>query len=175
WMARGVTARRARNEGRKRRLESLRQDRRDRLKDTRSELNMGLASSGVSGKRVVEAKDLSKAFGARVLLKGFSTRILRGDRVAVVGPNGAGKTTLVKVLLGEIPADSGEVKLGTNLEVSYIDQARATLSPETTLREVLLPKGGDQIMVRGQPKHIASYAKDFLFTDRSEERRVGKE
>jgi len=165
WMARGVTARRARNEGRRRRLEALRQDRRDRLKDSRSELNMGLASSGLSGKRVVEAKGVSKAFGARVLLKGFSTRILRGDRVAVVGPNGAGKTTLVKVLLGEIPADAGEVKLGTNLEIRYIDQARATLSPELTLREVLLPKGGDQILVRGEPRHVISYAKDFLFTE----------
>ena len=165
WMARGVTARRARNEGRKRRLESLRQDKADRLKDTRKELNMGLASSGVSGKRVVEAKGVSKAFGDRVLLKDFSTRILRGDRVAVVGPNGAGKTTLVKLLLGQIPADSGEVKLGTNLEISYIDQARAALSPEMTLRDVLLPKGGDQILVRGEPRHIVSYAKDFLFTE----------
>ncbi len=165
WMARGVTARRARNEGRKRRLESLRQDKADRLKDTRKDLNMGLASSGVSGKRVVEAKGISKSFGERVLLKSFSTRILRGDRVAVVGPNGAGKTTLVKLLLGEITADSGEVKLGSNLEISYIDQARATLSAESTLREVLLPKGGDQIMVRGEPRHIISYAKDFLFTE----------
>jgi ATP-binding cassette subfamily F protein uup len=165
WMARGVTARRARNEGRKRRLESLRQEKADRLKDTRKELNMGLASSGTSGKRVVEAKGVSKAFGDRVLLKDFSTRILRGDRVAVVGPNGAGKTTLVKVLLGEIPPDSGEVKLGTNLEISYIDQARAALSPEMTLREVLLPAGGDQVLVRGEPRHVASYAKDFLFTE----------
>jgi len=165
WMARGVTARRARNEGRKRRLASLRQEKADRLKDTRKDLNMGLASSGVSGKRVVEAKAISKAFGPRVLLKSFSTRILRGDRVAVVGPNGAGKTTLVKLLLGEIPADSGEVKLGSNLEISYIDQARATLSAELTLRDVLLPKGGDQIMVRGEPRHINSYAKDFLFTE----------
>jgi len=165
WMARGVTARRARNEGRRRRLEALRQERRDRLKDTRTELNMGLASSGVSGKRVVEAKGLAKAFGDRVLLRGFSTRILRGDRVAVVGPNGAGKTTLVKLLLGEIPPDAGEVKLGTNLEIAYIDQARATLAPELTLREVLLPKGGDQIMVRGEPRHVVSYAKDFLFTE----------
>jgi ATP-binding cassette subfamily F protein uup len=165
WMARGVTARRARNEGRKRRLESLRQDKADRLKDTRKELNMGLASSGTSGKRVVEAKNVSKAFGDRVLLKNFSTRILRGDRVAVVGPNGAGKTTLVKVLLGEIPADEGDIKLGTNLEISYIDQARAKLSPEMTLRDVLLPLGGDQILVRGEPRHIVSYAKDFLFTD----------
>ncbi|WP_293368560.1 ABC-F family ATP-binding cassette domain-containing protein [Phenylobacterium sp.] len=165
WMARGVTARRARNEGRKRRLESLRQDKADRLKDTRKELNMGLASSGTSGKRVVEAKNVSKAFGDRILLKNFSTRILRGDRVAVVGPNGAGKTTLVKVLLGEIPADEGDIKLGTNLEISYIDQARAKLSPEMTLRDVLLPLGGDQILVRGEPRHIVSYAKDFLFTE----------
>src|SRR6185503_17383435 len=165
WMARGVTARRARNEGRRRRLEALRQDRRDRLKDSRSELNMGLASSGLSGKRVVEAKGVSKAFGARVLLKGFSTRILRGDRVAVVGPNGAGKTTLVRVLLGEIAADAGEVKLGTNLEINYIDQARATLAPETTLREILLPLGGDHVLVRGEPRHVISYAKDFLFTE----------
>ena len=165
WMARGVTARRARNEGRKRRLESLRQDKADRLKDTRGALNMGIASSGASGKRVVEAKGVSKAFGDRVLLNNFSTRILRGDRVAVVGPNGAGKTTLVKLLLGEIPADSGEVKLGTNLEINYIDQARAKLAPEMTLREVLLPAGGDHVLVRGEPRHVSSYAKDFLFTD----------
>jgi len=165
WMARGVTARRARNEGRKRRLESLRQEKADRLKDTRKDLNMGLASSGTSGKRVVEAKHVFKAFGDRVLLKDFSTRILRGDRVAVVGPNGAGKTTLVKLLLGQIPADAGEVKLGTNLEISYIDQARAALSPEMMLREVLLPAGGDHVLVRGEPRHVASYAKDFLFTE----------
>jgi len=165
WMARGVTARRARNEGRRRRLDSLRQEKADRLKDTRKELNMGLASSGVSGKRVVEAKHVSKAFGDRVLLKNFSTRILRGDRVAVVGPNGAGKTTLVKLLLGQIAPDAGEVKLGTNLEINYIDQARAALEPEMTLREVLLPLGGDQVLVRGEPRHVVSYAKDFLFTE----------
>jgi ATP-binding cassette subfamily F protein uup len=165
WMARGVTARRARNEGRRRRLDSLRQEKADRLKDTRKELNMGLASSGVSGKRVVEAKDVSKAFGDRVLLKNFSTRILRGDRVAVVGPNGAGKTTLVKLLLGQIAPDAGELKLGTNLEINYIDQARAALEPEMTLRDVLLPLGGDQVLVRGEPRHVVSYAKDFLFTE----------
>src|SRR3546814_417401 len=124
---------------------------------------MGLASSGMSGKRVVEAKGICKAFGERVLLKGFSTRILRGDRVAVVGPNGAGKTTLVKLLLGQIAPDAGEVKLGTNLEIGYIDQARAALEPEMTLREVLLPMGGDQVLVRGEPRHVVSYAKDFLF------------
>jgi ATP-binding cassette subfamily F protein uup len=126
---------------------------------------MGLASSGISGQRVAEAKQVSKSFGERVLLKDFSTRILRGDRVAIVGPNGAGKTTLVKVLLGELAPDAGSVTLGTNLTVGYIDQARATLAPELTLKDVLTPEGGDQVMVRGRPKHVNAYAKDFLFRD----------
>jgi ATP-binding cassette subfamily F protein uup len=165
WLARGVTARRARNEGRRRRLISMRQDMADRMKEMRGDLNMGLASSGVSGQRVVEAKGISKAFGERVILKSFSTRILRGDRVAIVGPNGAGKTTLVKLLLGELAPDAGDVKLGTNLSVTYIDQARAALSPEMTLKDVLTPQGGDQVMVRGAPKHVNAYAKDFLFKD----------
>jgi ATP-binding cassette subfamily F protein uup len=165
WMARGVTARRARNEGRKRRLQDLRAEKSARLKDSRGELCMGIAVSGTSGKRVAEVKGVSKAFGDKVLLKSFSTRILRGDRVAVVGPNGAGKTTLVKLLLGEIPPDDGEVTLGTNLEISYIDQSRATLAPDMTLRDVLLPAGGDHILVRGESRHVAGYAKDFLFTE----------
>jgi ABC transport system ATP-binding/permease protein len=165
WLARGVTARRARNEGRRRRLNSMRLAKADRLKEARAGLNMGLASSGVSGQRVADAKGLSKAFGDRVLLKGFSTRILRGDRVAIVGPNGAGKTTLVRILLGELPPDAGEVKLGTNLTVNYIDQKRAALAPDLTLKDVLTPQGGDQVMVRGRPKHVNAYAKDFLFRD----------
>ncbi|WP_296595337.1 ABC-F family ATP-binding cassette domain-containing protein [Phenylobacterium sp.] len=165
WLARGVTARRARNEGRRRRLISMRQDMADRMKEMRGSLNMGLESSGVSGKRVVEAKGVTKAFGDRTILKPFSTRILRGDRVAIVGPNGAGKTTLVKILLGELEPDAGSVKLGTNLTVTYIDQARAALSPDMTLKDVLTPLGGDQVLVRGHPKHVNAYAKDFLFKD----------
>jgi ATP-binding cassette subfamily F protein uup len=165
WLARGVTARRARNEGRRRRLLSMRQDKADRLKEMRGGLNLGLASSGLSGRRVAEAKGVSKAFGTKTLLKGFSTRILRGDRVAVVGPNGAGKTTLVRILLGEIAPDAGEVTLGTNLTVRYIDQARSDLKPELTLKDALTPQGGDQVLVRGQPKHVNAYAKDFLFTE----------
>ena len=165
WLARGVTARRARNEGRRRRLIAMRQAKSERLKEARGSLNMGLASSGTSGQRVVEAKGLSKAFGERVILKTFSTRILRGDRVAIVGPNGAGKTTLVKLLLGELAPDAGEVKLGTNLAVSYIDQARGALKEDMTVRDVLTEGGGDQVMVRGAPKHVNAYAKDFLFTD----------
>ncbi|MET0271663.1 MAG: ABC-F family ATP-binding cassette domain-containing protein [Phenylobacterium sp.] len=165
WMSRGVQGRRARNEGRRRRLETLRLAKAERLTDVRGSLNIGISSSGMSGQRVAEAKGVSKAFGDRVILKNFSTRILRGDRVAVVGPNGAGKTTLVKVLLGELAPDAGEVKLGTNLEISYIDQARAALSPEMTLKEVLTPLGGDQVLVRGEPRHVVSYAKDFLFRE----------
>jgi len=165
WMERGVTARRARNEGRRRRLLELRAARSDRLRETRGSMNVGMESSGLSGKRVVEAKGLSKAFGERVILKNFSTRILRGDRVAIVGPNGAGKTTMVKLLLGELEADEGSVKLGTNLTITYIDQSRAALTPEMTLKDVLTPLGGDQVLVRGVPKHVNAYAKDFLFKE----------
>jgi ATP-binding cassette subfamily F protein uup len=165
WMERGVTARRARNEGRRRRLLDLRAARSERLRETRGTMNIGLESSGVSGKRVVEAKGLSKAFGDGTILKNFSTRILRGDRVAIVGPNGAGKTTMVKLLLGELEPDEGSVKLGTNLTVTYIDQARAALSPEMTLKDVLTPLGGDQVLVRGIAKHVNAYAKDFLFKE----------
>ena len=165
WLLRGVTGRRARNEGRRRKLLDLRAEKAESLKMARGELSMGLAVAGTSGKRVVEAKGLAKSFGDRSLLKGFSTRILRGDRVAVVGPNGAGKTTLVKLLLGELEPTSGSVQLGANLEVSYIDQARADLKPGMTLLEALAPLGGDQIMVRGAPRHVISYAKEFLFTE----------
>ena len=165
WMARGVQGRRARNEGRRRNLLALRAERAETLRLARGELSMGLASSGTSGKRVIEAKNLAKAYGGRTLIKSFSTRILRGDRVAIVGPNGAGKTTLVKILLGEIAPDTGSVQLGVNLQVSYIDQNRSDLDAEMTLVRALAPLGGDQVMVRGQPRHVASYARDFLFSD----------
>ncbi|TXH20079.1 MAG: ATP-binding cassette domain-containing protein [Gammaproteobacteria bacterium] len=165
WLRRGVTGRRARNEGRRRALMELRKTKVERMREVRGDLSMGLASSGLSGQRVAEVKNIAKAFGARTLVKDFSTRILRGDRVAIVGPNGAGKTTLVKLLLGELPPDSGSVNLGVNLEIAYIDQGRVDLKPEMTLRDVLTPLGGDQVMVRGQPKHVAGYAKDFLFTE----------
>ena len=166
WMARGVTARRARNEGRRRRLEGLRLAKADRIREgTGGAVSMAVASSGASGQRVVDVRKISKAFGDRVILKDFSTRILRGERVAIVGPNGAGKTTLVRLLLGEAAPDAGEVLLGTNLEIAYIDQARADLVADATLRDVLAPLGGDQVMVRGQPKHVMAYAKEFLFRE----------
>ncbi|HYE46329.1 MAG TPA: ABC-F family ATP-binding cassette domain-containing protein [Caulobacter sp.] len=165
WLQRGVTGRRARNEGRRRRLMDMRQLKSTILREQRGSLNMELAAGGASGKRVAEAKGLSKAFGDKVLVKGFSTRIQRGDRIAIVGPNGAGKTTLVKLLLGEIEPDAGTVTLGTNLQIAYIDQARGELKEGETLWEALTPGGGDQVMVGGSPRHVAGYAKDFLFRD----------
>jgi len=165
WLLRGVTARRARNEGRRRKLMALREEKSERMRQVQGQIYMAVDAGNASGQRVVEAKHVSKSFGDRVLLKDFSTRIVRGDRIAIVGPNGAGKTTLLKVLLGEIPADSGTIKLGTNLEISYVDQGRAALKPEMTLWDVMAPAGGDQILVHGRPKHVAAYAKDFLFKE----------
>jgi ATP-binding cassette subfamily F protein uup len=165
WMLRGVTARRARNEGRRRKLVALRELRRENMRDQRGPMIMGVDAGGQSGQRVIEAKGVTKRWGERVIFENFSTRILRGDRIAVAGPNGAGKTTLVKLLLGQIASDAGSVKLGSNLEILYVDQARAGLKVTDTLWDVLAPDGGDQIMVRGSPRHIAAYAKDFLFRD----------
>ena len=162
---RSITAQRTRNEGRARQLAAMRAHKAELMFDQRRPIALAAEAGGLSGQRVAEAKALSKSFGDRVLLKGFSTRILRGDRLAVVGPNGAGKTTLVKLLLGEIAPDAGEVKLGTGLEIAYVDQARADLTGEMTLWEALAQGGGDQVLVRGKPKHVAAYAKDFLFQD----------
>jgi ATP-binding cassette subfamily F protein uup len=165
WMLRGVTARRARNEGRRRRLIALRAEKSESLRLARGEISLSAAQAAPSGKRVAEVKNLTKAYNGRTLIDGFSTRILRGDRVAIVGPNGAGKTTLVKLLLGQIAPDAGSVVLGSNLEIVYVDQVRADLSDGMTLWTALAPGGGDQVMVGGQPRHVAAYAKDFLFRD----------
>src|SRR5580704_17045784 len=162
---RSITAQRTRNEGRARALVAMRERKAELMRDQRGPIAIAAEAGEASGRRVVEAKGLSKAYGDRVLIKGFSTRILRGDRLAVVGPNGAGKTTLVKLLLGEIAPDAGSVKLGTGLEIAYVDQARADLTGEMTLWEALAQGGGDQILVRGKPKHVAGYARDFLFQD----------
>jgi ATP-binding cassette subfamily F protein uup len=165
WFYRSITAQRTRNEGRARELGEMRKQKAEMLREQRGSMTIAVDAGAVSGQRVVEAKQISKRFGDRVLLKGFSTRILRRDRIAIVGPNGAGKTTLVKLLLGEITPDEGEVKLGSNLQISYVDQARAQLRAQDTLWEALAPHGGDQVMVQGKPRHIAAYARDFLFRD----------
>ena len=165
WFYRSITAQRTRNEGRARELQAMRQRKAELMRDQRGAVALAVEAGAASGQRVAEAKGLTKAFGDRVLIKGFSTRIQRGDRLAIVGPNGAGKTTLVKILLGEIEPDAGEVKLGTGLEIAYVDQARAELNSDMSLCDALAPGGGDQVMVRGKPKHVAAYAREFLFQD----------
>ncbi len=120
----------------------------------------------MSGKIVIELRKVAKRFGERDIFKGLSTRVLRGDRIAIVGPNGAGKTTLVKIMLGELEPDEGTVRLGKGLQPAYLDQARASLKPGTMLVDALSDTGSDFIMVRGQPRHVAGYAKDFLFADK---------
>ncbi len=170
---RSITAQRTRNEGRARALDAMRQQKAEILRDRTGPMTITLEAGSTSGARVAEAKQIGKAYGDRVLLKDFSTRIQRGDRVAVVGPNGAGKTTLVKLLLGEIPPDQGEVRLGANLAVAYVDQSRAKLKPELSLWDSLTPHGGDQVMVQGRPRHVAAYARDFLFQDKQLRQPVG--
>ena len=160
-----ITARRTRNEGRARLLNAMRAQRAATLKDQTRPMEAVLETGGTSGKLVAEAKGLTKGFGERMLVSGFSTRILRGDRVAIVGPNGAGKSTLVKLLLGQLAPDAGTVRLGTALEIAYLDQGRADLMGTQTLWEILAPGGGDQILVRGRPKHVAAYAKEFMFRE----------
>ncbi len=162
---RSITAQRTRNEGRARNLEAMRQSRAAAMRDQPRELQMAVDSGEMSGRRVAEARHVAKAWGDKVVVRDLSTRILRGDRLAVVGPNGAGKTTLVRTLLGEIAPDAGTIQLGTNLQIAYLDQSRGELNEEQTLWDVLAPSGGDSLLVRGQSKHVAAYAKEFLFKD----------
>ncbi|WP_439476099.1 ABC-F family ATP-binding cassette domain-containing protein [Brevundimonas sp.] len=162
---RSITAQRTRNEGRARALNAMREDRAERVKDIPRELNLGVDSGGLSGKLVAELKGVTKSFGDRTVIKPFSTRVIRGDRLAIVGPNGAGKTTLVKILLGQLKPDTGTVRLGANLEPVYLDQSREGLRSDMTLWDALTPGGGDSVLVRGVSKHVAAYAKDFLFQE----------
>ncbi|WP_202899416.1 ATP-binding cassette domain-containing protein [Kordiimonas gwangyangensis] len=127
------------------------------------QVNISLAGADRSGTRVIEAKDISKAYDGRTLFKDFSVRINRGDRIGIIGPNGAGKSTLLKVLVGELEPDEGSIKLGTNLETILIDQKRADLKDDMTVVDVLTGGRGDWVFVGGESKHVMSYLKDFLF------------
>jgi ATP-binding cassette subfamily F protein uup len=171
WLHRGVTARRKRNMGRLARLKELRASRAEMLKNQAGQVEMSAAVAARSGKLVIEAEQLAKAYPqpdgtARPILGGFSTRILRGDRIGIVGRNGAGKTTLVKLLLGRETSDSGTLRHGTNLEVALFDQRRESLDPEKTLWETLVPGGGDSLMVGGRQRHVVAYLRDFLFDEK---------
>ncbi|MFP5296424.1 MAG: ABC-F family ATP-binding cassette domain-containing protein, partial [Alphaproteobacteria bacterium] len=160
-----ITARHSRNEGRAARLQAMRAERAERVRDQTRELTLAVDSGATTDKLVAELKGVTKSFGACTVLKPFTTRVMRVDRLAIVGPNGAGKTTLVKILLRELAPDAGTVRLGANLEPVYLDQSRAGLKSDMTLWDALTPGGGDSIMVRGRSMHVAAYAKDFLFQE----------
>ncbi|HXQ42514.1 MAG TPA: ATP-binding cassette domain-containing protein [Candidatus Udaeobacter sp.] len=165
WYNRGITARRRRNEGRRRQLMALRAERAGRiLQPGRAALAADTAPAG--GQLVIEAKNIAKSIEGRPILHGFSTRIMRGDRIGIVGANGAGKTTLLRLLLGETPPDRGSIRWGTKLISAYFDQRRAALAEDATLWRTLAPEGGDSIMVRGVQKHVVGYLGEFLFDER---------
>ncbi|MBN9060464.1 MAG: ABC-F family ATP-binding cassette domain-containing protein, partial [Rhizobiales bacterium] len=163
WVRYGVTARRKRNMGRLRKLEGLRQERRDQRRAVGS-VKLLASEGDVSGKSVIEAIDVSKSYGERAIVRDFSTRILRGDRIGLVGANGAGKTTLLNLLTGVLAPDSGIIKLGTNLQMVTLDQRRESLDANLRLADALTEGRGDNVMVNGQPRHVIGYMKDFLFT-----------
>ena len=161
WIRKGIEARRTRNEGRVRRLESLRRERAAR-RERLGEVKLALDAGERSGRLVAELKGVSKRFGDKQVIADLSLRVMRGDRLGLLGPNGAGKSTLIRVLLGELPPDSGTVRLGTGLEIAYFDQLREQLDPDATLVETISP-GSDWVEVNGQRKHVISYLGDFLF------------
>ena len=161
WIRQGIKARRTRNEGRVRSLEQLRRERSERLNKT-GNVRLQVDSGESSGKIVIEAKEISKSFGDKVIIRPFSTTIMRGDRIGILGPNGVGKSTLLKMLLGELEPDTGTVDVGTRLKVAYFDQQRAQLDPEKTVADNL-NHGSDQITINGKSRHVMSYLQDFLF------------
>lgn len=161
WLHKGVTARRRRNQGRLRRLQQLRQERKEQIKQI-GNINLNVEEGDYRSKLVIEAKNICKAFGERIIVKDFSTRIIKGNKIGIAGPNGAGKTTLIKLLTKRMEPDSGFVRIGKNLEEAYFDQNRLTLDPKKTLWQTLCDKG-DHILVRGQYRHVIAYLKDFLF------------
>ncbi|UWQ26717.1 ATP-binding cassette domain-containing protein [Leisingera aquaemixtae] len=172
WAVEGISARRKRNMGRVRALQDLKAERAGQIK-RQGAAEMALEAGPKSGRKVIEAEGLSKAFGGKQIVRDFSLKVQRGDRVAFVGPNGAGKTTLLKMLLGMEEPDAGKVQLGTNLEIALFDQTRDQLDGDSTLWENLtadpllgISGKADQVMVRGQPKHVVGYLKEFLFDER---------
>jgi len=163
WMHGGVTGRRKRNVRRVAELRAMREEKRNK-REVQGNVNLQASEGGLSGRLVFEANGVSKSFGARAIVSDLSLRVLRGDRLGVIGPNGAGKTTLLKLLTGTLDPDEGTVRLGTNLELVTLDQRRDELNPEWTVAHAMTGGRGDQVIINGQARHVASYMKDFLFT-----------
>lgn len=162
WMRYGVTARRKRNMRRVGELQAMRAEYRGH-KGPQGTVQATVAEGRESGKLVIEAEAITKAYGERVIVAPFSLRVHRGDCIGFVGPNGAGKTTLLKMLTGQLEPDSGTVKLGTNLEIATLDQKREDLNPNDTLAHYLTDGRGENLLVNGELKHVTGYMKDFLF------------
>lgn len=162
WIRQGIEARRTRNEGRVRALYALREERRQR-REQLGKASFALGQAELSGKLVIEAKNIRYAWQNEPLIRDFSTRILRGDRIGLIGPNGSGKTTLLNLLLGRMPPDAGEVRHGTKLEIAYFDQLREYLEPEQTVLDSVAG-GRETVEINGQRRHIIGYLGDFLFT-----------
>ena len=162
WLRYGVTARRKRNVRRLSDLQNLRQQRRDRQSDVGS-VKMVATEARSSGKLVFEAENISKNFSGRDIIRNFSTRILRGDRIGFVGPNGVGKTTLLKLLTSELEPDEGTIRSGAKVEMVSLDQRRESLDANTSLSDALTGGGNDMVFVGSQQRHVMSYMKDFLF------------
>jgi len=162
WLRYGVTARRKRNMRRLGELQTMRQQFRSH-RGAEGTATMVASDANESGKLVIEAKNIGKSFGDLTVVRGFSTRIQRGDRVGLVGPNGAGKTTLLKMLTGALEPDTGTVRLGTNLEIATLDQKREAVDPAETLAQYLTDGRGENLVINGEQRHVVSYMKDFLF------------
>ncbi|MCU1383823.1 MAG: transporter related [Acidobacteria bacterium] len=163
WVRQGIKARRTRNEGRVKALEAMRAERAAR-REQMGNVRLQVEQAEQSGKLVFEAKAISKGFAGTPIIREFSTRVIRGDRIGLIGPNGAGKTTLLRMLLGELQPDAGEIRLGANVQIAYYDQQREQLDPERTVFDTV-GEGNDTVTSNGRTRHVHAYLRDFLFSD----------
>ena len=173
WLRHGVSGRRKRNVKRLGDLHKMRAERRQRVAPT-LEVRLEASEAQLSGKLVIEAVKIGKSYGARVIVEDFSTRVMRGDRLGIIGANGAGKTTLVNLLTGNLPPDSGKVRLGAGLAMATLEQSRASLDPASTLQDALTGGGSDFVEINGERRHIIGYMRDFLFAPEQARTPVGK-
>ena len=163
WVRQGIKARRTRNEGRVKALEAMRAERAAR-REQMGNVRLQAEQAEQSGKLVIEARHVSKAYDTKPVVRDFSTRIMRGDRIGLIGPNGAGKTTLLRLLLGELEPDEGDVRQGANVQTAYYDQQREQLDPERTVFDTV-GEGNDTVTANGQTRHVHAYLRDFLFSN----------
>ncbi|MDH5712152.1 MAG: ATP-binding cassette domain-containing protein [Gammaproteobacteria bacterium] len=161
WIRQGIKARRTRNEGKVRRLQEMRRQAGERIKQ-QGKVNFSLNSSEQSGKIVVDLRHIHFQYDDTPIINDLSSRIMRGDRIGIIGPNGSGKSTLLKIILGELKPQQGDMVMGTKLQLAYFDQHRGDLDPEKTVRDNI-SEGSDHVMVRGRSRHVISYLRDFLF------------